>query len=472
MNGVNLHHRHIFRLLLFFPIHLFLIGQHIIAQESSLDCEVRGTWLNPEAFNSPVKRQETLQKLLEAHLNTVFVAVPPINNNYGWSDSLDFVQFISEVHSEGISVHIWVANLWRDGSGSVDFTNPIEQQAQTQWILDLMDTYGTYVSGIHFDYIRYNDWEPVNIGGKMDGITQTIESAYQALKSQFPDKFLTGTSFTLDPNYANYNDSDSSNDEDIPLWFLDWFYANPGNWFDIIYEDFDTVPLHMKYQQNPVGWTFSSIVDGVMPMQYSIVDSIWNNEIDHYESFLDTLKKKVYMGLGWLEEEGQSDWGYDPAGIVRKIKYGRSHGYKGFVIFQLGADGIDDTPLIDALTIDSELNDFDAPFKDYIPSCLMSFVMGTGEDNGQLPQQFTLFQNYPNPFNLFTTITYYLQNDMTVNISIYNVAGQLVETLVNEHKKAGVHTIVWNANNFGSGIYLIQMRSENFRSTQKALLLK
>ena len=91
---------------------------------------------------------------------------------------------------------------------------------------------------------------------------------------------------------------------------------------------------------------------------------------------------------------------------------------------------------------------------------------------GQVPQQFFLEQNYPNPFNPITTISYQLPKSAFVNISIYNIVGQLVETMVNEQKNAGYHSVVWNASGVGSGLYFYRIGAGEYLETKKCLILK
>ena len=95
-------------------------------------------------------------------------------------------------------------------------------------------------------------------------------------------------------------------------------------------------------------------------------------------------------------------------------------------------------------------------------------------DEGELtiPKDFTLFQNYPNPFNPKTTISYQLPKSSFVSLSIYNLAGQLVEILVNEEIQPGYHSVMWDANNFGSGLYLFKITTREYSETGKCLLLK
>ncbi len=89
-----------------------------------------------------------------------------------------------------------------------------------------------------------------------------------------------------------------------------------------------------------------------------------------------------------------------------------------------------------------------------------------------LPKTYTLFQNYPNPFNPTTTISYQLPQSELVNVSIYNVAGQLVETLVSEHKNVGYHSVIWNASGIASGLYFYRINAGEYTEIKKCMILK
>ncbi len=78
----------------------------------------------------------------------------------------------------------------------------------------------------------------------------------------------------------------------------------------------------------------------------------------------------------------------------------------------------------------------------------------------------------PNPFNPVTRIYYTLSSDTDVKLHIYNVRGARVATLDQYHQKAGSHSVLWDADGQPSGIYLIEMITQNNRSIQKAILLK
>ena len=94
------------------------------------------------------------------------------------------------------------------------------------------------------------------------------------------------------------------------------------------------------------------------------------------------------------------------------------------------------------------------------------------DEGARIPEEFALMQNYPNPFNPTTTITYQLPQAAFVNISIYNVAGQLVETLVDEDKNAGYYSVLWNSTGVSSGLYFYRIQAGEYTETKKSLILK
>ncbi len=88
-----------------------------------------------------------------------------------------------------------------------------------------------------------------------------------------------------------------------------------------------------------------------------------------------------------------------------------------------------------------------------------------------------LSQNYPNPFNPTTKISFNLNNNENANLSIYNVKGQLVKTLVNGHMNAGSHEVVWNGDDnnntkVGSGVYFYRLSTPTSNEVKKMVLMK
>ena len=88
------------------------------------------------------------------------------------------------------------------------------------------------------------------------------------------------------------------------------------------------------------------------------------------------------------------------------------------------------------------------------------------------PTSFRLEQNFPNPFNPTTAIGYRLSAVSKVDLSIYNVLGQKIVTLVSEKQKAGDHQVEWDASRFASGVYFYILRAGDYRDVKKMVLLK
>jgi photosystem II stability/assembly factor-like uncharacterized protein len=102
-----------------------------------------------------------------------------------------------------------------------------------------------------------------------------------------------------------------------------------------------------------------------------------------------------------------------------------------------------------------------------------NWVTWTNPNTGKVyPSQFTLYQNYPNPFNPVTMINYRLPITSYVELSIYNVLGQKVATLVDEKLDAGYHHIEWDASGLASGVYYYKLEAGNFVQTRKMIYLK
>jgi hypothetical protein len=100
-----------------------------------------------------------------------------------------------------------------------------------------------------------------------------------------------------------------------------------------------------------------------------------------------------------------------------------------------------------------------------------------GLDIIDVPNSFSLHQNHPNPFNPITFLRYNLPEDGMVNITIYDMMGRIVKTLVNSSQTAGFKSVQWNAINnrnepVSAGLYLYTIQAGEYRQTKKMILLK
>lgn len=94
------------------------------------------------------------------------------------------------------------------------------------------------------------------------------------------------------------------------------------------------------------------------------------------------------------------------------------------------------------------------------------------ETNAIAVKDFSLAQNYPNPFNPTTQVEFSISQRMQVNLEVYNAAGQLVETIVNETLSAGSHSYTFNAQNLPTGVYCYKLESGSDVQTRKMVLMK
>ena len=91
--------------------------------------------------------------------------------------------------------------------------------------------------------------------------------------------------------------------------------------------------------------------------------------------------------------------------------------------------------------------------------------------------EFLLYQNYPNPFNAITEIRYQLPKSTNVQITVYDIMGKKIRTLLNTNQNVGQHSVFWNAMNdqsypVSSGVYFYQLMTDNYYQKKKMLLIK
>lgn len=92
--------------------------------------------------------------------------------------------------------------------------------------------------------------------------------------------------------------------------------------------------------------------------------------------------------------------------------------------------------------------------------------------SNQIPNTYKLYQNYPNPFNPTTTIQYSIPSAGNVKITLYDITGNEIKTLINQFRTAGDYTINFDASNFSSGMYFYKLSSGNYTESKKMLIVK
>ncbi|MFQ5453842.1 MAG: FlgD immunoglobulin-like domain containing protein, partial [Candidatus Zixiibacteriota bacterium] len=101
----------------------------------------------------------------------------------------------------------------------------------------------------------------------------------------------------------------------------------------------------------------------------------------------------------------------------------------------------------------------------------------TDDNEEHLPNEFQLLQNYPNPFNPSTVIEFSLPTNSSVKITVYDILGQVIRTIVDERLPAGYHSITWDGkdkdgNVVSTGIYFYKLKANDFTESRKMILMK
>lgn len=109
----------------------------------------------------------------------------------------------------------------------------------------------------------------------------------------------------------------------------------------------------------------------------------------------------------------------------------------------------------------------------YSPTWHFNTASPTGlSHNSEIPKVFKLYNNYPNPFNPVTYLKFDIPKDSKVKIEIYDITGQLVNTIIDKDLIAGSYQIGWNAENYPSGAYIYRITADEFTDVKKMVLIK
>jgi len=100
-----------------------------------------------------------------------------------------------------------------------------------------------------------------------------------------------------------------------------------------------------------------------------------------------------------------------------------------------------------------------------------TWLLGLGNTTS-IPNKFSLSQNYPNPFNPSTKFEYHVPKNAYIKISLYDVSGKFIKTLVDEVKHTGVYEYEFNAAEISSGVYFYKMETEGYSESRKMFFIK
>jgi len=156
----------------------------------------------------------------------------------------------------------------------------------------------------------------------------------------------------------------------------------------------------------------------------------------------------------WIREYGdRENYGFSTDDIIETSDYGFI--MTGAYSYNDGMDGTWNPPKLLIIKTDS-----------------LGQVLSSRVQEESIVSHFKLSQNYPNPFNPITTIEYAVRDDSNVKLSVYDISGHLVETLVDEYHQAGAYNVKWNASKYSSGIYIYRLESSHGIHSRKMVLIK
>ncbi len=206
------------------------------------------------------------------------------------------------------------------------------------------------------------------------------------------------------------------------------------------------------YKSNDGGENWAQKNNGIE----ALVGLNWINTIAIHPKEPETL----YLGVSSSVANG-----YNP------ILYRSVDGAESWIPFNAGLlDTIDSNRSVNTLAIDTLNHRIYAGTNRGI--YVRDFELNIDDNDVQLPQTFSLEQNYPNPFNAVTTIPYTLLEASLVNLTLYDISGRRVKTLIDDTVPAGIYKTELSAENLPSGIYIYRLKIGTEAIMRKAILMK
>ena len=228
--------------------------------------------------------------------------------------------------------------------------------------------------------------------------------------------------------------------------------------------------LYLRLSNNSITGSIPESIWGLTNLNYLMLN---NNQLT------GTISSEIgnLTSLSWLWLNDNQITGLIPSEIGNLTNLTELILYNN----QLSGEIPDDICNLDGY-LDLSFNELCPPY----PECLSESSIGEQDttscsqvsiDENITPLSFNLHQNYPNPFNPITTLRYDLPEDSFVEITVYDMLGNVVNNLINQNQNSGYKSIQWNAtNNVGqpvsAGLYLYMIQAGDFRKTKKMVLLK
>jgi hypothetical protein len=284
-------------------------------------------------------------------------------------------------------------------------------------------------TGIPLGGISGYDW----VGIFIEPLSGTAGDAYPDVSID-SDGNTPGTSFIID--LANIDDSYDTGvvDDNIGDFIINlWVWPGEGGPLPVAPVERDVTAAHFTAQSRGPVDGFASIWDET--------DDATRSEMLHFNVYRAVdFGEFVFLGTA-----PSDDMHYLDTDVVPNTHYS----YVVSAMYDIGESAMSEPAEIDFVNVDE---------------------IG-------LPTEFALHQNYPNPFNPVTSVRYDLPEAGQVKLTVYNILGQKIVTLVDEVQNAGYHSVIWSGldaagSPISSGIYMYRMETDGFTDVKKMMFLK
>ena len=210
-------------------------------------------------------------------------------------------------------------------------------------------------------------------------------------------------------------------------------------------------------------------------------DTNGNNQWDEGEPFTDTNSDGVWSDVVTLDGRLDSDWDITAADVGGQLMF---TAVNWITPLEPGEESL--LTLNVQVSPDADQGSVALLFSNILLIDLFgnNDVVGMGEPGtftvtsasidgtDLIPEKFALYQNYPNPFNPVTTISFDLPKESDVKLMIYDLKGRVLVELVTGRMVAGSHSVVWDASEVASGVYIYKLTAGDKQLTKKMILLK
>jgi len=218
------------------------------------------------------------------------------------------------------------------------------------------------------------------------------------------------------------------------------------------------------------------------------IDPIWQIHIYDSTNVIGVGGDFEFFGVGLIRtSDGGLNWTYEYIsmnGVAFDIDFRTDYeawstlGFERKFIYSLDSglswNSIEtaDSSIIYDITFPDSLHGFGVGRDGAILKYKFPIINSSGSIKDFVSPDYKLQQNYPNPFNPVTKIKYSIEEDGFIKLAVYNLLGQEVAIIVNEHQNAGSYEFELNAEGFPSGIYIYILETFNFKASRKMMLLR